>query len=188
MKLTSHVVMSLTAEAGVEKPKLLCKCLEHLSTHSVEVSGIHRSHVAPAPLSAYVIPVWPTHFGKFLVAYQQHFHMSLTKSLKFSTFLHCLQTCFCRVHTKTCQRSYGHLSSPQSRRSCEKRHPSVGPVMTAFPGLPGDELAVPVKLKRNSGAAPIQWLTMLYETPGRSHMRVIKGGAMFHCSVIPPGH
>lgn len=130
----------------------------------------------------------PARFGKFLVAHQQHFHMSLTKSLKFSTFLHCLQTCFCRVHTKTCQRSYGHLSSPQSRRSCEKRHHSAAPVMTAFPGLPGDELAVPIKLKRNSGAAPMQWLTMLYETPGRSQVRAIKGGAMFHCSVISPGH
>lgn len=152
--LTSHVVMSLMAETGVEKPKLFSKYLKYLSTEQMCIAYI--GHTWPLlHYSAYFILEWPACFGKFLVAYQQHFHMSLTKSLKFSTFLHCLQTCFCRVHTKTCQRSYWHLSSPQSRRNYKKHHHSLAPVMTAFLGLSGDKLAMPFKLKYNSGVVPM---------------------------------
>lgn len=108
------VVMSVMTETGVGNPK----SFPHLKYASTEfICRAHTGHTWPPPPLFYILQGWPVCFCNFLGVHKQHFHMSFTKSLKLSTFPHCLHTCFCGVHTKGFWKSYWHLFSRQSQRN-----------------------------------------------------------------------
>ena len=75
-------------------PKVLPR-LKYPSTEFIPLA--HTGHTWPPPPLFYFLQGWTVCFCSFLGAPKQHFHVRFTKSLKFSSFPHYLQTCFCKV-------------------------------------------------------------------------------------------